>query len=368
MLLLAFAAEGAMVTTSNMNRRVKNAKKANSWQNRLDKALLDVDAGPQARIRLLQRALKDGALQDDVKLAVEEIKEKGMGKGHVLALDLLFPTGTTARADLESLVLLRKQVPELIAAQKQQPPPTRAQLQELLSSAPPPDPLVGFKIAGELAGLATDQAKRQAILDEAKNALRATPTGLEAPRYRVVRTWKGVELREYDAYSVATTDMSGVEGGGAGFQTLASYLFGGNVQGEAMAMTMPVEISSGAEGEGGAMSFVLPRANADAPPSPNTDDVRIEQVGARLVAVRAFGGIVTDEEVARQRASLLEAIAADGATAPLGAEEGGAISSSVLQYNAPYTLPWRRRNEMVIVVTAVEAAPVVSWYDSGLRL
>ena len=51
MLLLAFAAEGAMVTTTNMNRRVKRAKQANSWQNRLDKALLDVDAGPQARIR-----------------------------------------------------------------------------------------------------------------------------------------------------------------------------------------------------------------------------------------------------------------------------------------------------------------------------
>ena len=110
-----------------------------------------------------------------------------------------------------------------------------------------------------------------------------------------------------------------------------------------------------------------PRANAAAPPSPNTDEVRIEQVGARLVAVRAFGGIVTDEEVARQRASLLDAIAADGGTAPLGAEEG-AISSSVLQYNAPYTVPWRRRNEIAIVVTAVEAAPVVSWYDSGLRL
>lgn len=162
MLLAAFAAEAAMVTTPTpMETRLKRAKQANSWQSRLDKALLDVDAGPQARIRLLQRALKDSALQEDVKLAAEEIREKGMGKGHVLALDLLFPTGTTARADLEGLMALRKQVPELLAAQRQQPPPTRAQLQELLASAPPPDPLLGFKIAGELAGLATDQAKRQ---------------------------------------------------------------------------------------------------------------------------------------------------------------------------------------------------------------
>ena len=180
MFVLAFAAEAAMVTTSTPKEtRVQRAKQANSWQNRLDKALLDVDAAPKARVRLLQRALKDRALQKDVKLAAEEIREKGMGKGHVLAIDLLFPTGTTARSDLDGLLALRKQVPELL----QQSPPTPAQLQELLASAPPPDPLVGFKIAGELAGLATDQAKRQAVLDEAKNALRATPKGLEAPRY-----------------------------------------------------------------------------------------------------------------------------------------------------------------------------------------
>ena len=158
MFVLAFAAEAAMVTTSTKERRVQRAKQANSWQNRLDKALLDVDAAPKARIKLLQRALKDSYLKGDVKLAAKEIREKGMGKGHVLAIDLLFPTGTTARADLEGLLALRKQVPELL----QQSPPTPAQLQELLASAPPPDPLVGFKIAGELAGLATDQAKRQA--------------------------------------------------------------------------------------------------------------------------------------------------------------------------------------------------------------
>ena len=255
MFVLAFAAEAALVTTSTKERRVQRAKQANSWQNRLDKALLDVDAAPKARVRLLQRALKDRALQKDVKLAAEEIREKGMGKGHVLAIDLLFPTGTTARSDLEGLLALRKQVPELLAAQRQQPPPTPAQLQERLASAPPPDPLVGFKIAGELAGLATDQAKRQAVLDEAKNALRATPKGLEAPRYRVVRAWAGGELREYDAYSVAKTKMSSVADGGAGFQTLASYLFGANEQGAEMAMTMPVEISTdGAQGASASMA------------------------------------------------------------------------------------------------------------------
>ena len=38
---------------------------------------------------------------------------------------------------------------------------------------------------------------------------------------------------------------------------------------------------------------------------------------ARLVAVRSFGGIVTDEELGRQRAALLDAIDADSGIAPL---------------------------------------------------
>ena len=52
----------------------------------------------------------------------------------------------------------------------------------------------------------------------------------------MVRAWAGGELREYDAYSVAKTKMSSVADGGAGFQTLASYLFGANEQGAEMAM------------------------------------------------------------------------------------------------------------------------------------
>ena len=55
---------------------------------------------------------------------------------------------------------------------------------------------------------------------------------------------------------------------------------------------------------------------------------------------------------------------------------------SVLQYNSPITIPWRRRNELALVVVesgaeddaedgaedGAEGAPVVSWYDSGVRL
>ena len=53
--------------------------KANSWQARLDKALLSVDMEPKERFRNLQRAIKDPASRDDLKKAVEVIREKGFG-------------------------------------------------------------------------------------------------------------------------------------------------------------------------------------------------------------------------------------------------------------------------------------------------
>merc|ERR1719326_2412964 len=112
-----------------------------------------------------------------------------------------------------------------------------------------------------------------------------------------------------------------------------------------MAMTMPVEMSS--DDTKGFMAFVLPKKYADEPPAPlGGSNITIDKVPARLVAVKPFPGIVTDEEVLRQKAALLQALAADGSVAPV--DESQAI---VLQYNSPLTIPWRRRNEVAIVVT-----------------
>ena len=95
---------------------------------------------------------------------------------------------------------------------------------------------------------------------------------------------------------------------------------------------------------------------------------------ARLVACKPFPGLVTDAEVERQREALLAAIAADGAATPVDEK-----AVSVPQYNGPFTLPWRRRNEVALVVTiadeteeapaaedeAAEAAPEAAAADAG---
>jgi len=242
-----------------------------------------------------------------------------------------------------------------------------------------------------IAGIVTNPDKRREVEEELKNALRSTPKGLETPKYRVVRTLgmggSQVELRTYEPFTVVRREMApgnGMASAGEGFNSLASYLFGGNEEKQAMEMTMPVEIRSGATSS---MSFVLPRANAKAPPTPLIPDVKVETVGARMVAVKSFRGIVTDEETERQREALLEALLADDYVVVTNPDE-----YSVLQYNSPFTIPWRRRNELAMGVEPSRAddsaeaegeaatttgsdsdadsasAGVISWFDAGIRL
>jgi len=359
---------------------------ASSWQRRLDKALLDIDASPESRFRNFQRALKDPNLLGDVNSAIDAIRKDGFGKGHPELINTLWPEGTIARSDLEGLTALRSQVPEALKELRKQAKTNKSSEKKPFRSKP-----IDFNAL----------PKPDEIQEELKNALRSTPKGLETPKYSVVRVIDGevklgtpekIEIRKYEAFTVATTPSVG----GTGFSTLASYLFGGNEEEESMAMTMPVFVTDRAKDETnsastsedrtGTMQFVIPSAMSGTPPAPLANTaVQIEQVPERLVAVKAFPGIVTEDEVVRQKQSLLSALRGAGV---VGLDED---EVSVLQYNSPLTIPWRRRNEIAIVVVdeergddakvavvdeergdVLEAWKVrvsaTSWFDAGVRL
>lgn len=333
----------------------------NTWQARLDKALLNIDVEPSERFSLLQEALSDPVLSEDLRSAAGILQEKGFGKGHPEVIEKLWPKGTTARADLEGLSALRKQVPEVlqdVRNQAQRSPSSLFPLQRGTGVSQPPLPDLS-SVFGSLQTLVTDTKKQQEIIEETKDLLRSTPKGLETPEYKVVRMIDGplflgvpelIELREYEEFTVARTNVQGdgftSRSGATGFNTLASYLFGNNQAKQEMKMTMPVEMSQTS------MAFVLPKKDASEPPTPLANSsIIIEKVPARLVAAKPFPGIVTDEEVQRQKAALLEAITADGSFEPV--DENQAI---VLQYNSPLTIPWRRRNEVAFVVTKKDVA------------
>eukprot|EP00929_Paragymnodinium_shiwhaense_P009648 TRINITY_DN113897_c0_g1_i1.p1 TRINITY_DN113897_c0_g1~~TRINITY_DN113897_c0_g1_i1.p1 ORF type:complete len:438 (+),score=71.54 TRINITY_DN113897_c0_g1_i1:53-1315(+) len=336
----------------------RRAEKANwrSWQRRLDKALLDVDAIPQARIKNLRKVLQNPfEVLRDVSTAVSAVTEKGFKEGHPEAIDALWPEGTTAREDLEGLAALRKQVPELLEDFRGVQSPQGQSTSRGANQPPSP-----ADVLSSLSALVTDDEKRTEALDEVKNIFRRTPKGLEQPSYTVVQKLAGgVELREYKPFTAAqramtnSSDPRRAYSSAEGFTSLAGYLFGANSEKKAMAMTMPVEINFGKDVDAN-MSFVMPSDVGDASnaPVPDEDGVRLTEVPARLVAVLPFRGVATAGEVERQREALNAALE--------GLEAVDREQYSVLQYNPPYTLPWRRRNELAVVVQRSKTEDAVS--------
>ena len=304
-----------------------------SWQTQLDRVFLDIDMKPRTRSRTLFKVIeRREEILTDVRSAVESIREKGFKDGHGEAIDLLFPKGTIVRSDLEGLQALRKQVPEAIEDLRKTRPTTTA------STPSPPKPEDLRKVAEKLR----DGSLQSDIEEELKNALRSTPKGLETPKYTVDKTiGEDCEVRTYEAYAVA--ELTEQRPDGDAFNILAAYLFGKNSEDKAMAMTMPVEMVDGV------MSFVLPKADADAPPAPTDDKVTIGARPARTVVALPFPGVATPEEIERQRSKLADVLKAEGL-------EAADDSYTVLQYNSPFTIPWRRRNELVVAL-AENAAP-----------
>ena len=297
-----------------------------SWQQQLDRVFLDIDMKPRTRSRTLFKVIeRREEILTDVRSAVDSIREKGFKDGHGEAIDLLFPKGTIVRSDLEGLQALRKQVPEAIEDLRKTRPTTTA------TAPAPPTPEDLRKVAEKLR----DGSLQSSVEEELKNALRSTPKGLETPKYSVERTIGDCEVRTYEAYAVA--ELTEQRPDGDAFNILAAYLFGKNSEEKAMAMTMPVEMVDGV------MSFVLPKADAAQPPAPTDDKVTIGERPARTVVALPFPGVATPEEIERQRSKLADVLKAEGLEA---ADE----SYTVLQYNSPFTIPWRRRNELVVAL------------------
>jgi len=189
---------------------------------------------------------------------------------------------------------------------------------------------------------------------------------LETPRYAVSKVKGGCELRRYQPYLVASVTVTGDfdSASSQGFRALAGYIFGGNspqrkvamtapvsikaeegkgtAQGERVAMTSPVSVTSSAE-QTWEVTFSMPsKYTLDTLPQPNDKRVKLSEHPGEQVAVIVFSGRVTDESRARHEALLLSWLKEEGLT-----PEG---PISVARYNDPFTLPWNRRNELLVKV------------------
>jgi len=191
----------------------------------------------------------------------------------------------------------------------------------------------------------------------------------EEPNYTTVYEKDGVEYRQYDSYLVSETVIKNARNsdaaGSEGFKRLFRYITGANTMGskvsmtapvmqgssepaksEKIAMTVPVQQSESADGW--RVSFMLPSEyTLQTAPQPTDSRVYVREVPARLVAVRQFSGRWTESNFNEQSARLENQVSDSNLNA-LGEVERAA-------YNSPFSLPFMRRNEVMLAVDRLPA-------------
>lgn len=188
--------------------------------------------------------------------------------------------------------------------------------------------------------------------------------GTEEPKHTSERLTDRVELRRYGVRIAAETTVAADEDAARneGFRRLAGYIFGKNHRDDSIAMTAPVvqskagrkiamtaPVAQSAEstevGAGWVIRFFMPaKWTLDTLPKPNDDRVRLTEVPGETLAVLTFTGDRGPRAVHERTDELLDVLRANGFE-PTG-------EPAAWFYDPPWTLPFRRRNEIVVPVDA----------------
>jgi hypothetical protein len=168
--------------------------------------------------------------------------------------------------------------------------------------------------------------------------------GTEEPSYTSRPLVDGVEIRRYGPRIAAETTVAANEEAArsAGFRRLAGYIFGRNHQDRRINMTAPVAQSSVGK-QGWTIRFYMPaKWTVDSLPTPDDERVRIVAQPAETVAVLRFTGDRSPEAVAARSRQLLDTMR-DNGIKPAG-------EPMTWFYDPPWTISFRRRNEIAIPV------------------
>ena len=193
----------------------------------------------------------------------------------------------------------------------------------------------------------------------------------EEPNYTILSQTENFELRRYESQLVAQTWVSGDQNAASrtGFKILADYIFGnntapsgesskismtapvtmqpetkkGNDESQKIAMTAPVSIKQEQQQNDGKwrVQFTMPsQYTMQTLPKPNNPDITIIEVPPQTYGVIKFSGLAGTEKVAAKTSELQSWMQAQKLTVT-GTPE-------LARYNPPWTLPFMRRNEVMI--------------------
>jgi effector-binding domain-containing protein len=180
---------------------------------------------------------------------------------------------------------------------------------------------------------------------------------VEQPKYEVLSQKNNIEIRKYEPNLIAEVKKTGnrKEAISAGFKDLADFIFGNNKSSDKILMTAPVQQSAGEsismtapvqqlkQNDEWLISFVMPsnyqKSNL---PLPNNPNVKIIEIPSKKYATIVFSGTNSNENVYKHEKELEEFI-----------KENALIVTGVPKYafyNHPLTLPFMRRNEVLIEI------------------
>ena len=163
---------------------------------------------------------------------------------------------------------------------------------------------------------------------------------IEEPVYQVEKAWEAeqIEIRAYAPRIMAVTGMN--EDSDSGFRVLAGYIFGGNAEEQKIAMTAPVQQTMAGEKE---LAFMMPAEYALKDlPQPEDQRVSFREAPAYTAAVIQFSGWASAEKADENWQQLQRFLIAEGIDIT--------GEPTLNQYNPPWTLPFMRRNEIIVPV------------------
>jgi hypothetical protein len=184
-------------------------------------------------------------------------------------------------------------------------------------------------------------------------------SNVEQAKYAVTQTEGAFELRDYAPMIVAEVSVSGEreEAINQGFRLIADYIFGNNTISQKVEMTAPVlqqpsekiamttPVMQQPDGNSWTVSFVMPSAySLEKLPKPNNPKVLLKVLPGKSFAALRFSGIASKDKLALKTEELMKLVKSKNlktASLPVYAF-----------FNPPWTLPFLRRNEVMIELSA----------------
>ena len=189
------------------------------------------------------------------------------------------------------------------------------------------------------------------------NSIMAT----DEPEFKLILKEDKFEIREYAPKIIAQVEVFGDfdQASSKGFKVLADYIFGNNISKDGnsrIEMTAPVEMEPLSqkinmtrpvltEGNNNTwiVSFIMPNEfTLETLPEPNNKNIKISNIPKEKYAVIVFSGLVRESSYLEKEKLLNQFIKEKKL------KTSGEIK--IARYNPPWTLPFFRRNELMLKV------------------